>query len=426
MTVETTPAFFEKSVIYQISLRPFTLDGTLKSAEKLLPHIASTGADVVYLCPFVEADGDRRTEFWSDRQRLSRLNNPRSLYRLSDYYRIDPEYGDTEDLKSFMDAAHALGLRVIFDLVYYHCGPTARFIDLHPDFVRRDENGKVKIGRWRFPELNFDSPELRNHLWENMEYFIREFKADGYRCDVSGAVPLDFWEEGRRRMEALKPDVIMIAESVEDPAADQRRAFDANYSFSFSHMLHHIVKGEKEAGELRTAWCEQFDSAHPGLLYLRGFDNHDIANDDYDNRPEKDGVSPLAEAALAVIFTLDGTPFLYNGQEIGDGRRHSIFGGGILGVDWALGLTPEGEKRKKRVAELVALRRSHPALTRGELAWVDNSAPQSILSYRRTLPAENVFIAVNLSREEVAATFDSSSPVKEHHFQPGEVVIRVF
>ena len=171
----TTPAkeisdFVKSAVMYQLFLRPFTLEGTLEAATRMLPHIASIGVDIVYLCPQMVADDDPRTEFWSDRQNASKMENPFSPYRIKDYFHTDPEYGTDDDLKRFVAIAHRLGMRVMLDLVYYHCGPTAVFIEEHPDFVKRNDDGTVKNGRWHFPELNFDCLELREYLWQNMEY----------------------------------------------------------------------------------------------------------------------------------------------------------------------------------------------------------------------------------------------------------------
>ena len=60
LTAKAAPEFLKDSVIYQINLRTFTPDGTLRAAERLLPHIAALGADMVYLCPVTLADDDPR------------------------------------------------------------------------------------------------------------------------------------------------------------------------------------------------------------------------------------------------------------------------------------------------------------------------------------------------------------------------------
>ncbi len=403
VTAKKVPGFLAHSVIYQIHLRAFTLDGTLKAAERMLPHIASLGADIVYLCPVVKSDDDSRREFWSDRQNRSGLENPNNPYRISDYFAIDPEYGTVDDLKSFIACAHSLHLRVMLDLVYYHCGPTAVFIDTHPDFVKREADGSVKNGTYHFPELNFESQGLRNYLLENMEYFVREFDIDGYRCDVAGAVPLDLWEEARRRIEAVRPDFIMLSETLRPEPQEQVAAFDISYG-ALHWVFGDALLGKRPFSAIREEWEKEQAKLLAGARLLGGFDNHDVANDQYDERAEK-MVPERIESALAMTFAYDGIPFLYNGQEIADSRKHSIFGNRFYGknlvIDWSNSQTPQGVQRLNFVRELIALRRSHPALHSGKLAWQDSPSDELIL-FQRESPEETIHIAINFSNSPQA------------------------
>ena len=125
------------AVIYQINLRVFTKEGTFAAAEKFLPDVAATGADIVYLCTIAESDEDKDPSSWSMRQKRSLTGNPRNPYRLSNYFAIDPEYGTEEEFRSFVKKAHSFGLKVMLDLVYGHSGPT--FGKDHPSYVKRDE-----------------------------------------------------------------------------------------------------------------------------------------------------------------------------------------------------------------------------------------------------------------------------------------------
>ena len=157
-----------RSVIYQISLRAFTPEGTLKAARVHLSEIAAMGADIVYLCPICLQDDDPRQEFWSPRQK--KYGNPHNPYRIKDYYAVDPEYGTENDLREFVAEAHRLGMRVMMDIVFYHCGPTAVFINEHPDYVVRNPDGSIALGTYAFPLLNYESQELREYLCRNLEY----------------------------------------------------------------------------------------------------------------------------------------------------------------------------------------------------------------------------------------------------------------
>lgn len=388
-----SPEWVTGGVMYQIQPRAFTPEGTLKAAEARLPRLAGLGVSIVYLCPVFVADDDMNQAFWSPRQKKSGMNNPRNPYRMKDFYHVDPEYGTDRDLKDFVAAAHALKLRVMLDMVYLHCGPTAVFIKGHPDFVKRAADGKIKNAGWSFPGLNFASPELREYLWKNMEMWVRDFGVDGFRCDVSDGVPLDFWETARDRLEKIRPDVGMLAEGTRKE--DQLKAFDLGYGW-----LGQRNGNWTNAVTLRKNW-EGLRAGRPrgGAKFIQFIDNHDIANDHYENRLEKQWGPARIQAVLAALFTLDGVPFLYNGQEVADAARHSIFG--KAPVDWANGETAAGKARFAFCKKLCAMRKAEKALTQGEVVWLDNDAPEAVLSFVRTFGDDQVLTAVNLTGKPV-------------------------
>lgn len=417
------PAYAEKAVIYQLFLRSFTLEGTLKAAEKLLPHLAGLGIDIVYLCPPVVADDDMDKSHWSDRQNKSGFENPKNPYRLKDYYHVDPEYGTDQDLKDFVATAHRLGMKALLDLVYFHCGPKAVFLDEHPEYVQLNDDGSIKFGRWHFPMLNFDNPELREYLWQNMEYFIRDFDFDGFRCDVSGMVPLDFWVEGRRRIECLKPGGIFMLAETNGNREEQLEAFDLSYGFINGHKTVEVIEGKLSAKGLRDVMTEERKRLD-GARIIRSFDNHDIASDHYELRAER--IAPLAKtnAALAMDFALDGIPFLYNGQEIADGRRHSLWAnrehGKNLVIEWENAVTERGKARMAYLKNLIALRRSLPILTRGSFEWIDNDRDEYVFSFLRKLDGKTMLCAFNFSGDPQTVRFTPPlPPAAEFRFNDG-------
>ena len=391
----TSPEWLTDGVMYQIQPRAFTPEGTLAAAAARLPKLAELGVTIVYLCPIFVADDDGDVSGWSSRQKKSGMNNPRNPYRMKDFYHVDPEYGTDQDLKDFVAAAHRLRLRVMLDMVYLHCGPTAVFLKDHPDFIQRGKDGKVVSSGWAFPRLNYANPELREYLWKNMELWVRDFDVDGLRCDVADGVPLDFWETGRARIEKIRPDVGMLAEGTR--AADQLKAFDLDYGWG------NPFKAWNDAAAIRKLW-ESSRAARPigGAKFVRFIDNHDFANDDYTDRLEKRWGSARVENALVGLFTLDGVPFLYNGQEVADAARHTIFG--KLPIDWANGETDAGRARFAFVRKLCAMRKTETALTKGELTWLDNDAPEAVLSFVRTLGNERIVAVVNLTDKPVKVT----------------------
>jgi glycosidase len=110
------------------------------------------------------------------------------------------------------------------------------------------------------------------------------------------------------------------------------------------------------------------------------------------------------------MFTLDGMPMLYNGQEVADTARHSIFG--RLPIDWASGDTPVGQARQAFCQKLCAIRHAERALTHGAVVWLDNSQSDAVLSFLRRAPDGETLSVVNLSDRaiKVRIRFPESTP----------------
>ena len=104
---------------------------------------------------------------------------------------------------------------------------------------------------------------------------------------------------------------------------------------------------------------------------------------------------PYIDAVFVSIFTLDGVPFLYNGQEFADVSRNSLYA--RWPIDWAAAETTSGKARFALCQKLSALRKSEKALTKGDVAWLDNDAPKDVLSFERVLGNERILTVVNLT-----------------------------
>lgn len=408
MEARPTPEWFTKGVMYQVQPRAFTPEGTLKSIEAKLPYLKDLGVTIVYLVPVMLADDGGDRSFWSPRQVRSGFDNPRNQYRLKDYFHVDPEYGTDRDLRDLVAAAHRLGQRVILDLVYFHAGPTARVWKEHPEFTRWNADGTIAKGPWRFPRFDFRVPGVREYLWANMTGLICGFDVDGYRCDVGDAIPLDFWCEGRRRMEAVKKDAILLCEGYDEK--DQETAFDADYGWFPGGD---VLAGKKGAHAIREAWEHRDLMSTQGARFVNHYENHDIATDQRPRRERAWGTAAV-EQVLVWMFTLDGVPMLFTGNELADADpKHSMFG--KVPMDWGQLSTEPGKRRHALVRELTALRAAHPAFTdvngkRG-LSWLDVSAPDAATAFvRRAKDGAQVVVVQNWTDREVVVDVDFDVP----------------
>lgn len=402
------PEYLKRATVYQVVLRNFTRDGNFRAATEMLDHIRSLGVDVVYLTPFVEMDRDMDRTGWSPRQIRSGFGSPKNPYRISDYDKIDPEYGKDADFKAFNDRAHALGMKVYMDLVYLHCGPNNVLKDRFPDAFQRNADGSVKMTQWRFPYVNFASKGVRKYLIDSMLHWMR-LGCDGFRCDVGDEVPLDFWVEAVSTCQKVNPDLVMINEGEKPDYL--KKAFDACYAWTWSFTVRDalfatkpgLTKGGKSLPD-RMAAVRAYEAAIPKDVLLFCFlDNHDTAADDGERRVDRTFPVEAGNAALVLNFLRRGLPLIFNGNEIADNSLNSFFGPvehparAAKTVDWARALQSAGQQRLALVRRLTKMRHDDPIWSDGAMKWVSDGEKNGIVAFVRTLGNRRVLVAANLT-----------------------------
>ena len=313
---------------------------------------------------------------------------------------MNPDYGTGEDLKRLVREAHARDLKVILDVVANHTSWDSVMMAT-PELYVRDTQGRVQPPNadWSdVAKLDYANPKTRAYMIEMMSHWLRDYGVDGFRCDVAGLVPTDFWEEARPKLEAIRPGLFLLAEwSTPDLMA---KAFDADYAWPFHAALNRVLSLGAPASEIRATWEEERRNFPQGSLHLRFSDNHD----------EKRAIArfgePAALAAQALVFSMDGIPLVYNGMEFGDTGES---GGPALTERVSL-FWPIVERRPEFpefYRDMIALRQGHPAVRRGETLWVPSSAPDRVVSFVRRDASEDVLVTVNLSSQPWAGTVEA-------------------
>ncbi|MBZ5538514.1 MAG: hypothetical protein LAO31_21425 [Acidobacteriia bacterium] len=198
------PAWVRDGVIYEVFPRDFSPEGNFNGITTRLDDLKNLGVTIVWLMPIhpVGQEGKKGT-----------LGSP---YAVRDYYSIDPAYGTKEDLHRLIAEAHHRGLKVILDMVANHTAWDSVLMK-NPDFYRHDAGGKIvsPVPDWSdVAALNYDNPRLREYMVDMLKYWLREFNLDGFRCDVAGMIPTDFWEHARQEpVTLLIPSVISASSS---------------------------------------------------------------------------------------------------------------------------------------------------------------------------------------------------------------------
>ena len=409
-----TPEYLKSAVVYQMVLRNFTRDGNFKAATEMLEHVRSAGVDVVYLSPFVEMDCDMDESGWSARQKKSAYHTPKNPYRISNYDKIDPEYGHDADFKVFNDRAHALGMKVYMDLVYLHCGPNNVIKDMFPDAFQKNDDGSVRTTQWHFPFVNFKSAQVRKYLIDSMLHWMR-LGCDGFRCDVGDSVPIDFWVEAVKACQAVNPDLVMINEGSKTEWLE--KAFDACYAWPWSFTIRKKLVAQTPAFSLKNKkpFSQQMDDVRAyekkipdGALMFCFMDNHDTAADDWESRFDRVLPVEAGNAAFVLTFLRRGLPLIFNGNEIADNSLNTFFAPvediarARKTVDWARALQPAGQKRLGLIRTLARMRHSDPIYSEGSQEWIVDGEEQGIVAFVRRINGRAVFVAANLTEKDVA------------------------
>jgi len=330
-----------------------------------------------------------------------------SPYSVADYNAIGEEYGSAADLRELVATAHKLGLKVMLDIVYYHAAPDNVLMN-RPELFVRNAEGKVVRGFWPQPLPDFKNPEMRKYLIDSLVYWVREFDVDGYRCDVAAGVPIDFWEEARKELDRVKPDVVLLSEA--DRPEDQLAAFDINYNFHHHLTLRSVLRDGESAIRVREHWERTNRTMPRGARVLHYSDNHDW------RRAVVEFGERGAMAATVLNFTLDGIPFVWAGQEIADRRRTRFRDRAPIRWENLTGSSADSKEQQatlEKYKKLFRIRKEQAALHSGELIWINNTAPDSVLSFLRKRGAEEILVIINLSNRKTFVTVDL--PVMEYY-----------
>jgi glycosidase len=245
--------------------------------------------------------------------------------------------------------------------------------------------------------LNYDNPELRQYMIGMMKHWVQDFGVDGFRCDVAYTVPVDFWESARAELEKVNPNVIILAEAGAKPLF-LSKAFDVDSSWNLFSSLDSVMQSVLPASLLKQSWEHTQKQFPEGVLHLRYSDNHHQPR--AVSRYGIDG----ALAAQVLILTLDGLPLFYNGMEVGDATESTdpaLFE--KMPVFWH----PDGRPPLRDIyRDLIKLRKKYPAFYNGEVAWAQNSAPESVVTLLRRDAKDEFLVLINLSSRGVTGSVE--------------------
>ena len=254
--------------------------------------------------------------------KINRKGTLGSYYSVSDYLAVNPEFGTAQDFHHLVNAIHAQGMKVIIDWVANHTAWDHPWTVAHPEYYVHDAKGNfvAPVPDWAdVIKLDYHNKQLRAEMIKSLEFWVTDYDIDGFRCDVAGMVPTDFWNEARKQLDQIKP-VFMLAEAFEPEL--QEHAFDMTYGWQFKDVWGDIAKGKKNAADLASYMRGEEAGYNPNSYRMLHTSNHDLNSWE---GTEFDRLGNAAETFLVLSNTLKGMPLLYEGQEAGNARALSFF-----------------------------------------------------------------------------------------------------
>ena len=405
--VQYHPEWTYDSVVYEMNIRQYSPEGTFAAAADQLPRLKDLGVDVVWLMPMFEIGTE------------GRKGTLGSYYAISDYKKVNPEFGTMEDFEAFLAAAHELGLKVILDWVANQTAPDHVWMTEKPaDFYERDADGNAI---WEYDwtdtrSLNYENQEVWWAQDDAMRFWL-EKGVDGFRCDAAGEVPAEFWYAIMPKMNKDYPEAYFLAEAERDNLADSRQTFDANYAWELHHLLNSMAQGSKTVNDLKDYVARdaaRFPKEAFRLTFTSNHDENSWAGTEF----EREGAA--ANACAVLCFTLpQSQPLVYTGQEIGLSRRLAFFEKDPI-TDWSANEYTTFWKT------LIDLKHNNPALAAGEkggpIVWWE--APEGWVAFHREVKGNMVVVIASfgtpVAQEAVAeaAEGNDNRPAGEAVAQP--------
>jgi alpha-amylase len=384
--------------------------GDLKGLTKHLDEIAELGVTAIWINPVVKnIDGFVTGAGFPDWAYHG--------YWADDFTRTDPRFGSEADLKAFVDACHGRGIKVLLDVVYNHAGYGSHYLTdpKTKSWLRSTEFGgcgDVDLTSCvaGLPDFKTELPEVADLVMTPQLALAQRVGVDGFRLDTVKHVDHPFWQEHRRRThEQLGKGFFLLGEvwggdgQVLDPwfAGDE---LDAGFDFSFQGSALGFVQGRGRPVAF-DRYLKGREKIRDGYLVSHFLSSHDVPGGLF----QLGGDATLFRLAAVLQFTSTGIPMIYYGEEVGrpggdwpDNRSDMPWGDRAIQPGAG---APRDEALRADYIRLIALRRAHPALSRGVHAQLAADKDLLVFSQQDAASGDTVVVAVNRGGAPATAKF---------------------
>jgi alpha-amylase len=387
-SIDGHPAWIMQSNIYEVNVRQYTPEGTLKAFAQHLDRLKAMGVETIWFMPL------------NPISKIDRKGSLGSYYAVSDFTAFNPEYGTMADFKQVVQDIHKKGMKVIIDWVPNHTGADHRWLQQHPDFYVKDKSGKPAVAfDWAdVRQLDYKNEVLQDSMVDAMKYWIKTTDIDGFRCDVAWNIPAGFWKKSIPQLKKMK-DVFMLAEG--DSTYLPKSGFDAVYPWHMFKMMEKVAKGKRPAFALDSIVRENKTRYPASTIQMYFTSNHD---ENSWNQADFGSFPQEVHAPFAVFTqTMEhSVPLVYSGQEEPVLRALQFFDKDPMEF--------KAYQRAPFYTKLHQLRARNEALS-ADAAFqkIACGDPSSIYAYTRQKGTHKIFVVLNLSDKAQTIQLSDSS-----------------
>lgn len=395
------PEWAYDATIYEMNTRQLTEEGTFQAAEAVLPLLKENGIDIIWVMPCQPIG------------KITRKGTLGSYYSIIDYCQINPEFGTRADFEHWLAKAHEMGFKVILDWVANHTAPDSEWTK-NEGWHYRDSLGNLMVQYdWTdISKLDYHNQDMRNEMLKAMHWWMDSIGIDGFRCDVAGEVPTDFWNWAMSDLRKTHPDMFTLAEDEDKANELTESAFDMYYGWSLHHVMNDIAQGKATVEDLWANLAKTDSTVRPEAIRMNFITNHD---ENSWSGTEQERMGDAVKLMTTLCYILPGMPMIYTGQLSGNHHRLEFFEKDLIDHD-------EEFAQAEWIKSLNMMRKHNPALFSPEKGApleriaCDNEA---IFACKRSLregkSVNEVIAVMNMSDQPQKVTLETG---ETHELEP--------
>ncbi len=426
-TALVTQEMMETAIIYEANIRQYSLEGSFNEFTKDIPVLKELGVKIIWLMPVHPISMTKRKAtgdtFVSDIEDIEeRKKYMGSYYAVSDYRGVSSDYGTKDDLRNLIKVAHENEMLVILDWVPNHTGWDHQWIKEHPEFYTKNAKGEITdplnedgtpVGWQDVADLDYSNEDLQKAMIADLQYWLTDEAIDGFRCDVAGSVPIEFWQEAVPQLRKTK-DIFMLAEAWEPELLKGTNLFDMCYGWESHFLMVDIAKGNKSVKDWDD-YIVKMDTFYEKDDIIMNFTvNHD---ENSWKGTAKETFGEADEVMAVLSYLAPGMPLIYSGQEYDLNHKLKFFEKDSI------------PKTKGKYFELYKklqdLKLNNPALNGGKDAAsytrIKTSDDAHILAYTREKNGKEITFIANLSNKANSFIIDYQGESKNYFTQKKEI-----